>query len=107
LLVSDGPFVESRNGSVGSTSWSATISMRPLRSRRGIRRLTAANWSCGHSGPARSEHAGARRPGHAIAAAVAAERAAIIASLIRLTGDWTLAEDCVQDAVGGPSAVAT
>jgi hypothetical protein len=41
----------------------ATISMRPLRSRRGIRRPTAANWSCGHSGPTRSEHAGARRPG--------------------------------------------
>jgi RNA polymerase sigma-70 factor (ECF subfamily) len=38
-------------------------------------------------------------PADAIAAAVAAERAAIMASLIRLTGDWTLAEDCVQDAI--------
>jgi DNA-directed RNA polymerase specialized sigma24 family protein len=40
-----------------------------------------------------------RATADAIAATVAAERAAIIASLIRLTGDWTLAEDCVQDAV--------
>jgi len=30
---------------------------------------------------------------------VAAERATIVASLIRRTGDWSLAEDCVQDAV--------
>jgi len=30
---------------------------------------------------------------------VAAERAGMVASLIRLTGDWDLAEDCVQDAV--------
>jgi RNA polymerase sigma-70 factor (ECF subfamily) len=35
----------------------------------------------------------------AIASVVAAERTAIVASLIRLTGDWDLAEDCVQDAV--------
>ena len=35
----------------------------------------------------------------AIVAAVAAERVAIVASLIRLTSDWTLAEDCVQDAI--------
>ena len=30
---------------------------------------------------------------------VAAERAAILATLIRVTGEWELAEDCVQDAV--------
>jgi RNA polymerase sigma-70 factor, ECF subfamily len=30
---------------------------------------------------------------------VAAERTSMVASLIRLTGDWDLAEDCVQDAV--------
>jgi RNA polymerase sigma-70 factor, ECF subfamily len=35
----------------------------------------------------------------AIAPVVAAERARMVASLIRLTGDWDLAEDCVQDAV--------
>jgi RNA polymerase sigma-70 factor (ECF subfamily) len=35
----------------------------------------------------------------AIASVVAAERASMVASLIRLTGDWDLAEDCVQDAV--------
>ncbi len=35
----------------------------------------------------------------AVAAAVAGERTAMVASLIRLTGDWDLAEDCVQDAV--------
>ncbi|HEX8768449.1 MAG TPA: sigma-70 family RNA polymerase sigma factor [Jatrophihabitans sp.] len=35
----------------------------------------------------------------AISSAVAAERAGMLASLIRLTGDWDLAEDCVQDAV--------
>jgi RNA polymerase sigma-70 factor (ECF subfamily) len=34
-----------------------------------------------------------------IASAVAAERAGIVGCLIRLTGDWDLAEDCVQDAV--------
>jgi RNA polymerase sigma-70 factor, ECF subfamily len=35
----------------------------------------------------------------AVDAAVAVERAAIVARLIRLTSDWTLAEDCVQDAI--------
>jgi len=35
----------------------------------------------------------------AVDGAVAAERAAIVARLIRLTNDWTLAEDCVQDAI--------
>lgn len=35
----------------------------------------------------------------AITSVVAAERAGMLASLIRLTGDWDLAEDCVQDAV--------
>jgi RNA polymerase sigma-70 factor (ECF subfamily) len=40
-----------------------------------------------------------RATAEAIASAVAAERAGMVASLIRLTGDWDLAEDCVQDAV--------
>ena len=35
----------------------------------------------------------------AITSVVAAERTGMVASLIRLTGDWDLAEDCVQDAV--------
>jgi RNA polymerase sigma-70 factor (ECF subfamily) len=35
----------------------------------------------------------------AIASVLASERTAIVANLIRLTGDWDLAEDCVQDAV--------
>jgi RNA polymerase sigma-70 factor (ECF subfamily) len=35
----------------------------------------------------------------AIRSVVAAERPALVATLIRLTGDWNLAEDCVQDAV--------
>jgi RNA polymerase sigma-70 factor (ECF subfamily) len=35
----------------------------------------------------------------AIASVVAAERTGMVASLIRLTGDWDLAEDCVQDAI--------
>jgi RNA polymerase sigma-70 factor, ECF subfamily len=34
-----------------------------------------------------------------IRSVVAAERAALVATLIRLTGDWGLAEDCVQDSV--------
>jgi RNA polymerase sigma-70 factor (ECF subfamily) len=38
-------------------------------------------------------------PDAAIASLVAAERATLVATLIRLTGDWELAEDCVQDAV--------
>ncbi len=42
-----------------------------------------------------AQHAAAE----AIVSAVAAERTSIVASLIRLTGDWDLAEDCVQDAV--------
>jgi RNA polymerase sigma-70 factor (ECF subfamily) len=35
----------------------------------------------------------------AIPSVVEAERATVVATLIRLTGDWDLAEDCVQDAV--------
>ena len=35
----------------------------------------------------------------AVRAVVGEERAALVATLIRLTGDWDLAEDCVQDAV--------
>jgi RNA polymerase sigma-70 factor, ECF subfamily len=34
----------------------------------------------------------------AVAEAFRAERARVLATLIRLTGDWDLAEDCVQDA---------
>ena len=37
--------------------------------------------------------------GARLAAALAAERLRIVAGLIRVTGDWGLAEDCVQDAV--------
>ncbi|MGH8776677.1 MAG: sigma factor [Jiangellaceae bacterium] len=40
-----------------------------------------------------------RATAEAITSAVAAERTGMVASLIRLTGDWDLAEDCVQDAV--------
>ena len=40
-----------------------------------------------------------RTTAEAIISAVAAERTGMVASLIRLTGDWDLAEDCVQDAV--------
>jgi RNA polymerase sigma-70 factor (ECF subfamily) len=35
----------------------------------------------------------------AITSVVVAERTSLVASLIRLTGDWDLAEDCVQDAI--------
>ena len=34
-----------------------------------------------------------------MAVAVAAERDTVVAGLIRVTGDWGLAEDCTQDAV--------
>jgi RNA polymerase sigma-70 factor, ECF subfamily len=40
-----------------------------------------------------------RATAEAITPVVAAERTRMVASLIRLTGDWDLAEDCVQDAV--------
>ena len=40
-----------------------------------------------------------RATAEAIASAVAAERSGMVATLIRFTGDWDLAEDCVQDAV--------
>ena len=40
-----------------------------------------------------------RSTAEAITSVVAAERTSMIASLIRLTGDWDLAEDCVQDAI--------
>jgi RNA polymerase sigma-70 factor (ECF subfamily) len=40
-----------------------------------------------------------RATADAIISAVAAERTGMVASLIRITGDWDLAEDCVQDAV--------
>jgi RNA polymerase sigma-70 factor (ECF subfamily) len=40
-----------------------------------------------------------RATAEAITSAVAAERTGMVASLIRITGDWDLAEDCVQDAV--------
>jgi RNA polymerase sigma-70 factor (ECF subfamily) len=35
----------------------------------------------------------------ALTAAVSTERVRIVATLIRITGDWDLAQDCVQDAV--------
>src|SRR5215470_19259264 len=41
----------------------------------------------------------ASRSAATLAEVVAAERAALVATLIRLTGDWDLAEDCVQDAI--------
>jgi RNA polymerase sigma-70 factor, ECF subfamily len=40
-----------------------------------------------------------RTTAEAITSVVAAERTSMVASLIRLTGDWDLAEDCVQDAI--------
>ena len=40
-----------------------------------------------------------RATAEAITSVVAAERTSLVASLIRLTGDWDLAEDCVQDAI--------
>jgi RNA polymerase sigma-70 factor (ECF subfamily) len=40
-----------------------------------------------------------RATAEAITSVVAAERTSMVASLIRLTGDWDLAEDCVQDAI--------
>jgi RNA polymerase sigma-70 factor, ECF subfamily len=40
-----------------------------------------------------------RATAEAIASAVAAECPALVAGLVGLTGDWDLAEDCVQDAV--------
>ena len=43
--------------------------------------------------------AGAVGVAESLAAAIGAERLRIVASLIRVTGDWDLAEDCVQDAV--------
>ncbi len=36
--------------------------------------------------------------GSALASALARERLRIVAALIRATGDWDLAEDCVGDA---------
>lgn len=41
---------------------------------------------------------GADAVGDAISAASAVETARIVSALIRVTGDWDLAEDCVQDA---------
>jgi RNA polymerase sigma-70 factor (ECF subfamily) len=35
----------------------------------------------------------------AVSSAVAAQRPGMVATMIRLTGDWDLAEDCVQDAI--------
>ncbi len=40
-----------------------------------------------------------RATAEAVTSVVAAERTGMVASLIRLTGDWDLAEDCVQDAI--------
>jgi RNA polymerase sigma-70 factor (ECF subfamily) len=40
-----------------------------------------------------------RATAEAITSVVATERTRMVASLIRLTGDWDLAEDCVQDAI--------
>lgn len=43
--------------------------------------------------------AGAARAGHAVADAARDSYAQIVATLIRVTGDWTLAEDCAQEAL--------
>jgi predicted RNA polymerase sigma factor len=42
---------------------------------------------------------GHRAAAEAITSAVAVERTGVVGGVIRLTGDWDLAEDCVQDAV--------
>jgi RNA polymerase sigma-70 factor (ECF subfamily) len=44
----------------------------------------------------------------AVARAFRAERLAGLATVIRLTGDWELAEECLQDAFeGGATALAS
>ncbi|MEO3806433.1 sigma-70 family RNA polymerase sigma factor [Nonomuraea sp. B1E8] len=54
------------------------------------------------AGPARTGGGAARAGGDAAAAVAVAGRdsfARIVAALIRVTGDWTLAEDCAQEAL--------
>ncbi len=46
-----------------------------------------------------TRRAGPDRVRRALVATTARERTSIVATLIRVTGDWELAEDCVQDAV--------
>jgi len=46
-----------------------------------------------------SRDVGAGDVARALGTAVADERLRIVAGLIRMTGDWELAEDCLQDAL--------
>jgi hypothetical protein len=118
LLITDGPFAETKEVIVGydllecadldeaielraSTRWAGTGGSNSARS-------PTSPMSRVPEPPAAAAvaEAAAAPVADAVAAASAESFARIVAGLIRVTGDWTLAEDCAQEARPRPGTVA-
>ena len=93
VLVTDGPFTESKEWIAGYDIIECADSTRRSTTPRGIRWLDAVGSRFGRSWCGRTD---GRR--EAVAAAHRSDWGRIVAGLIRRTGDWTLAEDATQDA---------
>ena len=111
VLTIDGPFAETKE-QIGRL-----LHRRLRRPRRGHRdrrqdpeRLHRARRGAADLGDGGRDGrlvAGARRVAAAVAGAFREEWGRVVATLIRTTGDWDLAEECAQDAfAAGPRAVA-
>ena len=113
LIISDGPFTESKEWIAGfalleCADLDEAIGIAPHPRHGPLRTHRAATAGPAERGPARVRDDGAvssdGRCGcgdgapSAVTAAHAAEWSRIVASLIRVTGDWSLAEDAAQDA---------
>ena len=100
VLVTDGPFTESKEWIAGfdilecdNLDEAIEIAVpAPAGQRRQARAAAVL-------GRGLSDGEGSTDAADAVASVVADEQARLVAGLIRVTGDWDLAEDCVQDAV--------
>src|SRR3954468_24298123 len=94
------------SSSAAITSWRPRISIPQSRSRRGFRRRASARSRCGRSGSTTSEGAVAHR--HMTLSEIDKifrdEAGRALATLIRLVGDFDLAEDALQDAFAAAMA---
>ena len=95
------PSPRPRNRSAATTWSSAPTSTRRSRSRRRSPARGSGRSRCGRSGRCNARRHRGGRPGGvdaAVARAFREEWGRVVATLIRVTGDWDLAEECAQDA---------